>query len=109
MKKIRHLLVLCALAALPAVTLPFAGCAGTSTRDSTGEYVDDSAITAKVKSSLLADRAISAFSVKVVTFKGVVQLSGFVNTAEQKQEAVSVASRVRGVRSVEDNITVKNS
>ncbi len=109
MKSIRHLAVMGALVVLPAVTIAVAGCAGTSTRDSTGEYVDDSVITTKVKSALFADRVVNGFAVKVVTFKGVVQLSGFVNTAEQRSEAESVALHVRGVRSVENNITVKSS
>ncbi len=109
MKNIRRMLILCALSALPAATIPFAGCAATATRESTGEYIDDSTITAKVKSALFADREVSGFAVKVVTFRGIVQLSGFVNSPEQKQEAEMVAVRVHGVRSVENNISVKNS
>ena len=109
MKNIRSIVVLLALVVLPAATIPFAGCAATPTRESTGEYFDDSTITAKVKSALFADREVSGFAVKVVTFKGVVQLSGFVNSAEQKQEAGMVAVRVHGVRAVTNNITVKNS
>lgn len=67
-------------AAVPA----FSGCAGTATRESTGEYVDDSVITGKVKSALLADKTVSGMAVKVETFKGTVQLSGFVDTEDRK-------------------------
>ncbi len=109
MKDINRMLLLCALLALPAATIPFAGCAATATRESTGEYIDDSTLTAKVKSALFADREVSGFAVKVVTFRGVVQLSGFVNTREQKQEAELIAMRVHGVRSVANNITVKTA
>jgi len=83
------------------------GCAGTTTRESTGEYVDDAAITAKVKGAYVKDDAVKALDVKVETFKGVVQLSGFVDTAAQKSRAADLAAAVRGVSSVKNNITVK--
>lgn len=90
----------------PAVT-HFTGCAATSTRESTGEYVDDSAITTKVKSAFAQDPVVKARDVKVETFKGVVQLSGFVDTAQEKSRAADLASGVSGVKSVTNNITVK--
>lgn len=96
------LLVLCS-AGVPA----FTGCASTATRESTGEYVDDSVITGKVKSALLADKTVSGMAVKVETFKGVVQLSGFVDTEAEKAQAGRVASGVNGVTSVSNNIIVK--
>jgi hyperosmotically inducible periplasmic protein len=83
------------------------GCAATATKDSTGEYVDDSTITTKVKSALLGDEAVKSFEIKVETFKGVVQLSGFVDNADQKNAAEKDASAVAGVKDVKDNISVK--
>lgn len=101
------------LAALLACTLTLGigasltGCAGTSTRESTGEYIDDSAITTKVKAAFAADNDVSALAVKVKTYKGTVQLSGFVNTAAEKAEAERLARGVNGVQNVVNNITVK--
>jgi osmotically-inducible protein OsmY len=83
------------------------GCAGTSTRESTGEYIDNSAITAKVKSALASDEVVKAREINVDTFRGIVQLSGFVNTSAEKERAEQVASRIQGVREVRNNITVK--
>ena len=68
------------------------GCAGSRTRESTGEYLDDSTITAKVKAEILGDPALKVFQISVETFRGVVQLSGFVNSAEiRSRAAVSAA------------------
>ena len=92
------------LALLGALT---GGCASTSTSDSTGQYVDDSVITTKVKSALLKDDAVKSFAVSVETVKGVVQLSGFVNTAVQKTDAGEDATAVKGVVSVSNNLIVK--
>jgi hyperosmotically inducible protein len=93
---------------LCAGSIPFiSGCAATSTRQSTGEYVDDAAITTKVKSAFVRDETVKAMDVKVDTFKGVVQLSGFVDTAAQKERAASLAGAIPGVLEVKNNITVK--
>lgn len=89
-------------------TVAQVGCAGTSTRESTGEYVDDTAITAKVKAALGNDTLVSAFDVHVETYKGTVSLSGFVDTKQQKARAESVAKDVAGVQKVENNLTVKS-
>ena len=83
------------------------GCAGTATRDSTGEYVDDTVITTKVKTAMVRDDNVKAGAVSVETVKGVVQLSGFVNTAEQKSAAGHVAWTVKGVKEVKNNLIVK--
>jgi osmotically-inducible protein OsmY len=83
------------------------GCAGSRTRESTGQYVDDSAITTKVKTSLLADKEVSGRQVEVETFKGVVQLSGFVDTPVQRQKAEQIARRTEGVKEVKNNLIVK--
>jgi osmotically-inducible protein OsmY len=83
------------------------GCAATRTRDSTGQYVDDTVITTKVKSALLGDKAVKSFQIKVETVKGLVQLSGFVDTSDQKSAAGKDASAVAGVKDVENNLIVK--
>ena len=83
------------------------GCAGTSTRESTGEYIDDATLTTKVKAAFVKDPLVKALDVKVDTFKGTVQLSGFVDTAEQKSRAEQVARSIRGVSDVKNNISVK--
>ena len=109
MKKLARILALSSLIALPVGwAVGTTGCASTPTKESTGEYIDDSVVTTKVKAALFADKLVSGFAVKVVTFKGVVQLSGFVDTAAEKQQAEKVALAVNGVRSVENNITVKS-
>ncbi|MGE5446544.1 MAG: BON domain-containing protein [Ignavibacteriales bacterium] len=78
-----------------------------NTHKSVGQYIDDSAITTKVKAALLADPDVSGLDVKVKTYKGVVQLSGFVNSPQQASRAVRIAQDVDGVRKVEDKLTVK--
>jgi hyperosmotically inducible periplasmic protein len=83
------------------------GCAATPTRESTGEYVDDSSITTKVKAALVRDPVVKALDVKVETFKGVVQLSGFVDTPDQKSRAEQVTRGIAGVQSVKNNISIK--
>ncbi|MGH7943811.1 MAG: BON domain-containing protein [Opitutaceae bacterium] len=83
------------------------GCAGTATRESTGEYIDDATTTTKVKAAFVKDPVVSAMDVKVDTFKGTVQLSGFVDSAEQKTRAEQIAAGVSGVSAVRNNITVK--
>ena len=70
-----------------ALITAFVGCASTPTKESTGEYVDDSTITTKVKSAILGDSALKVFQINVETFKGEVQLSGFVDSAAGKQKA----------------------
>ena len=88
-------------------TLVSTGCAGTSTKESTGEYIDNSAITAKVKSALVSDDVVKAREINVESFRGKVQLSGFVSTEAEKDRAGRVAKGVVGVTEVENNIQVK--
>lgn len=83
------------------------GCASTQKRESTGEYLDDSAITTKVKAAILADSSLKVFQINVETYKGVVQLSGFVDSAQSVKKAGEVAAGVGGVRSVKNNLIVK--
>jgi osmotically-inducible protein OsmY len=85
----------------------FMGCASTSTKEGTGEYVDDSVITAKVKAEIFKDDSLKSSEINVETFKGVVQLSGFVNSQEDIDKAVKVARTVKGVTSVKNDMRVK--
>ena len=106
MKNSIKLILLLAIGAGGLVTFT-TGCAGTSTQESTGEYIDDATITTKVKAAFVKDDTVSAGQVSVTTFKGNVQLSGFVDTAEQKAKAAQIASTIEGVTNVTNNITVK--
>ena len=85
----------------------FMACASTPTRESTGEYVDDSVITTKVKALLAEDDFLKSFKISVETFKGVVQLSGFVNSQQAVDKAGQIAGSVKGVSSVKNNLIVK--
>jgi len=98
----RFLAILAALAM--AVTL---GCASTATSEGTGEYVDDTVITAKVKTAILGESTLKSAEINVETFKGVVQLSGFVNSQSDVNKAVVVARNVKGVKSVKNDMRVK--
>lgn len=82
-------------------------CAPTQTREGTGEYIDDTVITGKVKAALVADPDLKATEINVETFKGTVQLSGFVAAPEHIQKASSLTRDVKGVKSVKNDILVK--
>jgi osmotically-inducible protein OsmY len=82
-------------------------CASTSKKESTGEYVDDSVITTKVKSLLAEDDFLKSFQIGVETYKGIVQLSGFVNSRQAVDKAGQIASSVKGVKSVKNDLIVK--
>ena len=84
-----------------------AACASTRTQESTGQYVDDSVITTKVKGLLAGDDFLKSFQIGVETFKGVVQLSGFVNTQKAVDKAVEITRSVEGVKSVKNDLIVK--
>jgi osmotically-inducible protein OsmY len=83
------------------------GCAPTATREGTGEYVDDSVITMKVKHAILHESSLKSAEINVETFKGTVQLSGFVSSRANISRAVELASGVKGVKSVKDDMRVK--
>jgi len=83
------------------------GCAATTTHESTGEYGSDTWITTKVKAALVEDPMVKATEVNVETFKGVVQLSGFVSSDAAMSRAVSVASGIKGVSSVRNDMRIK--
>ena len=83
------------------------GCASTSTQEGTGEYIDDSVITTKVKAAILNEPTLKSAEINVETFKGVVQLGGFVNSQADINKAVEVARSVKGVTSVKNDMRLK--
>ncbi len=85
----------------------FVACASASKQESTGEYVDDSVITTKVKSLLAADDFLKSFQISVETYKGSVQLSGFVGSQQAVDKAGEIARSVKGVKSVKNDLIVK--
>ena len=104
MKK-RNIVIHCLVLLMLIATL--AACASTSTKESTGEYVDDSVITTKVKALLANDDFFKSFQISVETYKGVVQLSGFVNSQQAVDKAGQIVRSVQGVKSVKNNLIVK--
>lgn len=94
---------------MAALLFALAGCAGTSTQESTGEYIDDSVITTKVKSAFASDKAVDALHIKVSTFKGTVQLSGFAKNPQEINRAVQLARDVEGVKAVRNNIQLRQA
>ncbi|WP_097462155.1 BON domain-containing protein [Mangrovitalea sediminis] len=97
-----------AAALLLGLTLATAGaCASTATHESTGGYIDDSVITAKVKTAIFNDPALKVFQINVKTYKGTVQLSGFVDSEAAAKKAVEVAGKVPGVQSVKNDMQIK--
>ena len=87
-----------------AVTL---GCASTAKQEGTGEYVDDTVITTKVKAAIFNEPTLKSAEINVETFKGVVQLSGFVSSTAAEHTAVVVARKVEGVKSVKNDMRLK--
>lgn len=83
------------------------GCASTSKQEGTGEYIDDSVITTKVKAAIFNDDALKSAEINVETFKGVVQLSGFVSSRTAANKAIELARSIKGVHSVKDDMRVK--
>jgi len=89
------------------MTLAMVACASTRTQKSAGEQVDDTVTTAAVKSALIADPVTKAHQIDVETFKGTVQLNGFVDSAASKERATEVARKQKGVTAVHNNLTVR--
>lgn len=101
-------LLFCATLLLGSAGIAFtAGCSSTAEHRSTGAYIDDTAITAKVKGAFVQDDVVKAMDVKVDTYNGTVQLSGFVETAAQKTRAEQIARGIAGVRDVTNNIQLQ--
>ena len=83
------------------------GCASTSTQQGTGEFVDDAVITTKVKALIIEDPLTKVLEIKVKTFKGEVQLSGFVSSRAAANRAIELARSVKCVTSVKDDMQIK--
>jgi osmotically-inducible protein OsmY len=82
-------------------------CAGSQSKESTGELIDDSVITTKVKTALLAEKDVDGTSISVETFKGRVQLSGYVSSPDQRQRAEGIARAVGGVKEIRNAIEIR--
>lgn len=93
------------LLALPLVSV--VGCASTQKQEGTGEYVDDSVLTTKVKAAVFNEPTLKSAEINVETFKGIVQLSGFVSSEAAANKAVEVARAVKGVKSVKNDMRIK--
>lgn len=104
MQTVKHFFQVLFSALLISVIL---GCAGNSNKESTGEYVDDSWITSKVKTAFVKDKSLKASEINVETYKGAVQLSGFVADPGDVSHAAEVARNVKGVTSVKNDLHVK--
>jgi len=89
------------------LTTLFLGCTATQKSESTGQYIDDSVITTRVKSAILDEPSLKVFQINVTTYQGVVQLSGFVDSAQIVKKAGEVAGSVAGVKEVKNDLVVK--
>lgn len=87
--------------------LVVAGCASTATQEGTGEYIDDTVITTKVKAAIFDEPTLKSAEINVETFKGIVQLGGFVSSSANINKAVELARGVKGVKSVKNDMRVK--
>jgi osmotically-inducible protein OsmY len=85
----------------------FQGCTTSKSHESTGQYVDDSVVTSKVKAAIVNDMALKGFQINVKTYQGVVQLSGFVDSAQNANKAGELARGVKGVNDVKNDLIVK--
>ncbi len=103
MKSLKYVSVLIIALMLTGV----AGCASTSTKEGTGEYVDDTVITTKVKAAIFNEPTLKSAEINVETFKGTVQLSGFVSTQSNINKASELARGVKGVTSVKNDMRLK--
>ena len=92
---------------LAMILVALVACASTSKQESTGEYIDDSVITTKVKTLLAADDFLKSFQISVETYKGAVQLSGFVGSQSAVDKAVQITRSISGVKSVKNSLIVK--
>ena len=96
-------------AVFSVILISLSACAATETKESTGQYVDNSVLTAKVKTAIFNEPTLKSSEITVETFKGEVQLSGFVSSIEQTKKAVEVAKTIQGVTSVKNDMRGKGS
>lgn len=104
MRQIKNIYLIVILA---GVLVALSGCASTDTQRSTGELIDDTTITAKVKAAILNDPLTKVLEIKVETYKGEVQLSGFVSSQEAADRAVELARGVKGVTSIKNDMLIR--
>ncbi|GIX25537.1 MULTISPECIES: BON domain-containing protein [Caldimonas] len=104
-----QLLRITALSVALGATIGTIGCSATPTQASAGEVIDDAWITTKVKAAFVEDKIVSALNIQVETFRGTVQLSGFANSAAEVQRAGEIASGIKGVKAVKNDIRLKQS
>lgn len=104
MERIMRSVPMLAVAMLLAL---FVGCASTESSSGTGEYIDDTVITTKVKAAIFNEATLKSAEINVETYKGVVQLSGFVNSQDDIDTAVRLARGVKGVKSVSNDMELK--
>ncbi len=102
-----HFIRLFFVSSLILVILTAMGCGSTQKQEGTGEYFDDTVITTKVKAAILNEPTLKSVEINVETFKGIVQLSGFVSSSSSINKAVEVARGVAGVKSVKNNMQLK--
>jgi len=103
----KHLIKFYSAFFLALILLSASGCASTQKQEATGEYVDDSVITTRVKTAILAEPILSAAEINVETFKGVVQLSGFVTSRAAINKALELTRSIPGVSSVKNDMRLK--
>ena len=103
----RLTLIMITAAGLALSSTAFLGCDATKTKESTGEFIDDSVITTRVRAAFLQDAALKPFRIGVETYKDTVQLSGFVDSAASRRRAGEVAAGVAGVSDVQNDLIVK--
>jgi osmotically-inducible protein OsmY len=87
--------------------MSIAGCAGSKVTESTGEYFDDAMISAKVRTAILTDSRLRSMDINVTTFKGAVQLSGFVDSSQVAARAVQIVRTIKGVKLVNNSLVIK--
>ncbi|HNY45446.1 MAG TPA: BON domain-containing protein [Casimicrobium sp.] len=104
MKKSTQLI---ATAIFAGVTIFGSGCAVVRSQESVGAYIDDTTITTQIKSRMASDTRVDAVAISVETLKGVVQLSGFAKSSEEKTVAEQIARDINGVRSVQNSIVIR--
>jgi osmotically-inducible protein OsmY len=95
------------LTALAAAFVFILSCATTQKSESTGEYIDNSAISIKVRAAIVQEPSLNILDINVETYKGVVQLSGFVDSRDQSEKAEEISKKVPGVKSVENSLVIK--
>ncbi len=103
MKQLNRITLLLATLAM----IVMVGCASTSQKEGTGEYIDDAVITTKVKAAVLNEPTLKSMEINVETFKGIVQLSGFVSSQSDINKAVEITRSIKGVSSVKNDMRVK--